>query len=740
MQEGAEFEQPTDLEGRPELLSLHRKLIAVGLAALIASTCLITFLRWQALKYIQSDEHERLRQTAELAARSALDRLARYSQLAQILASSAQFTAPADSAMDSARFERLGHRDAQRLAGQNRVVSWLQTEGGPALSSELYKYASAGPLSVWQITRGLPLESTRGKPLAESRRQLAAESIAADRGILNIAELDPDGRIIFLAPYESQLRLRYFSAAPALLAPPERVNKGERQIRAHSTLLEGNAPDAVSFIAPIERNSGVYSLVVTVATDMGTGTGARCTFGLFDGSGHPLMHAGDLNALTEGARADNSRILVLPLPSTVYTLRMLVPHSSASAVLWGVVLLALGLQALVTLFFSTIMRRALLWVCRLQWKLDNIQKQVQSRVQNLAHDFQNRIFALRTIMGNISGRLTLDQLQRLGGAIDDVGGYTDQLSTTLVPDAFALMDVPGSLSELNRDVSSYLRGVLEVVVQQQEGILKHAIPVRFEKGNGKEIFVAISRTALTRIVSNLLVNALEACTAAGTHDVSVDCIADGDYVHVRVTDDGCGIEPAFQERIFDLAYSTKGESRGKGLANCLDLARRWSANVALVSSRPLEGTVIELIARRVATPPWFVNRILLSDGMVIVVVDDEGEVFSYWEKTIAKRLEGINLNSGDQPRLIGLRGPDELRRDRRALATGTLFLVDYKFKEEATNGIELVEELNLCDKAILVTNHFEQPDVLEGISRLGLRLLPKTYMLNAKFPIEFGGA
>jgi len=126
--------------------------------------------------------------------------------------------------------------------------------------------------------------------------------------------------------------------------------------------------------------------------------------------------------------------------------------------------------------------------------------------------------------------------------------------------------------------------------------------------------------------------------------------------------------------------------------------------------------------------------------MVIVVVDDEGEVFSYWEKTIAKRLEGINLNSADQPRLIGLRGPDELRRDRRALATGTLFLVDYKFKEEATNGIELVEELNLCDKAILVTNHFEQPDVLEGISRLGLRLLPKTYMLNAKFPIEFGGA
>jgi len=81
--------------------------------------------------------------------------------------------------------------------------------------------------------------------------------------------------------------------------------------------------------------------------------------------------------------------------------------------------------------------------------------------------------------------------------------------------------------------------------------------------------------------------------------------------------------------------------------------------------------------------------------MVIVVVDDEGEVFSYWEKTIAKRLEGITSTRSDQPRLIGLRGPDELRRDRRALATGTLFLVDYSSKKRQTNGIELVEELNL---------------------------------------------
>jgi hypothetical protein len=44
----------------------------------------------------------------------------------------------------------------------------------------------------------------------------------------------------------------------------------------------------------------------------------------------------------------------------------------------------------------------------------------------------------------------------------------------------------------------------------------------------------------------------------------------------------------------------------------------------------------------------------------------------------------------------------------------------------------------LAARAILVTNYFEQIDVLEDVSRLKLRLLPKLYMLNAKFPIDLG--
>ena len=149
---------------------------------------------------------------------------------------------------------------------------------------------------------------------------------------------------------------------------------------------------------------------------------------------------------------------------------------------------------------------------------------------------------------------------------------------------------------------------------------------------------------------------------------------------------------------------------------------------------------MELHLRRCPTPPWFVNRILLTGMSVLVIVDDEGEVFDYWKKTIAERFRFIELPSQYRPRLIRLSRPSELKENQGgSLDCGTLFLIDYKFKDDNVTGIALIEELGLSDKAILVTNHFEQGDVLEAVTRLRIRLMPKTYMLNVKFPVDIGG-
>ena len=181
-------------------------------------------------------------------------------------------------------------------------------------------------------------------------------------------------------------------------------------------------------------------------------------------------------------------------------------------------------------------------------------------------------------------------------------------------------------------------------------------------------------------------------------------------------------------------------SRGKGLASALDLAKAWNATIETSAPESGTGSIFELRLKNRETPSWFVNAIKLSDKTVLVVVDDEGEVFEYWRKTLSARLEGINLPEERRPRLVGLRSAAELRENRdQALEQGTLFLIDYSFKNDEITGTQLIEELRLERNAILVTNFIEQRDVLSAVERLGIRMLPKVYLLNSKFPIDIGG-
>jgi signal transduction histidine kinase len=75
---------------------------------------------------------------------------------------------------------------------------------------------------------------------------------------------------------------------------------------------------------------------------------------------------------------------------------------------------------------------------------------------------------------------------------------------------------------------------------------------------------------LNQVWANLLQNALDAVPASG--EVTVSARAEKGAVVVRVTDDGSGIAPEVQPRIFDPVFTTKPEGQGVGLG--LDMVRR----------------------------------------------------------------------------------------------------------------------------------------------------------------------
>jgi hypothetical protein len=266
----------------------------------------------------------------------------------------------------------------------------------------------------------------------------------------------------------------------------------------------------------------------------------------------------------------------------------------------------------------------------------------------------------------------------------------------LVADTFALSGVPGGASITTIEATSYVRGTLENVIEQRTSVLKHNIPLELDKTcDGSEPFARISPTDLTRIATNLLDNSISACFEALTHDVSVSIGNTGHMVLIRVRDNGCGIDPAHQGDLFHSGFTTKGEGRGKGLSSSQKLAEKWNGRLHLVRSNLRKGTEIELQLPGCPTPPWFVNRISLTAGSILVVVDDEGPVCDYWEKRFSERLQGIDMPDALRPQLRLIRRAEDLKRDGPLRARATHFFVDYKFEGANINGIQLIEDLQI---------------------------------------------
>ena len=102
--------------------------------------------------------------------------------------------------------------------------------------------------------------------------------------------------------------------------------------------------------------------------------------------------------------------------------------------------------------------------------------------------------------------------------------------------------------------------------------------------------VPMEPSAIDRVVSNLLTNALDATAAVrGRVIVSTADVPGEASVEFRVEDDGVGIAPENLDRIFDLLFSTKGsKGTGFGLAVTKKIVTEHGGSVTVISA-PGEG-------------------------------------------------------------------------------------------------------------------------------------------------------
>ena len=101
---------------------------------------------------------------------------------------------------------------------------------------------------------------------------------------------------------------------------------------------------------------------------------------------------------------------------------------------------------------------------------------------------------------------------------------------------------------------------------------------------------------IRQVLVNLVMNACQAVGENGVIEIVTKLDAPARQVHIRVADNGCGIEKKDIERIFDPFFTTKptGEGTGLGLAVSYGIIRNNGGEI-LVSSQPGSGSVFTVV-------------------------------------------------------------------------------------------------------------------------------------------------
>lgn len=240
----------------------------------------------------------------------------------------------------------------------------------------------------------------------------------------------------------------------------------------------------------------------------------------------------------------------------------------------------------------------------------------------IAHDFNN---ILTAILGNISAGMnslknldqTVSRLAEAERACQKATGLTQQLLT------FSKGGVPikkvTALNTIIKDSCEFaLRG---------SNVSCHTIVAEDLRP------ADVDSAQITQVINNLAINANQAMPGGGSITIRADNVrlsesnglplAPGDYIRIRVIDQGTGITDDVLPHIFDPYFTTKDTGTGLGLATVYSIVKNHDGAIT-VSTEPNSGSVFsvylpasdrdpEPVSDLEDTPESGVGRILVMD-------------------------------------------------------------------------------------------------------------------------------
>ncbi|MDX8410515.1 MAG: PAS domain S-box protein [Mariprofundaceae bacterium] len=353
----------------------------------------------------------------------------------------------------------------------------------------------------------------------------------------------------------------------------------------------------------------------------------------------------------------------------------------------------------------------------------------------IAHDFNNLLTA---IMGNSSIAMMKLQTQP---------AVTSKGRTSISEHLQRIEDSCKSAADLCKQMLAYSgKGKFEVRpvdLSTVVGEMSKLMAVSISK-NSEIIFdladnlpaVEADSAQLQQVIMNLLTNASEAIdeqdkgmirVSTGVMQASKAMLAcsrtnmdlpEGQYVYLRVNDNGCGMDAATRKKIFEPFFTTKFTGRGLGMSAMLGIVQGHSGALTL-ESRPGTGSSftvmfpsMEADVQPAKEMPANVTNLAdwRTSGSVLVIDDDEAIRETASVMISAKGFTVLTAEDGRQ-------GLEVFRQHQ-----GEIVVVLLDMTMPNMNGEECFRELKRIrpDVKVLLSSGYTEDDATSSFSGLGL--------------------
>lgn len=229
------------------------------------------------------------------------------------------------------------------------------------------------------------------------------------------------------------------------------------------------------------------------------------------------------------------------------------------------------------------------------------------------------------------------------------------------------------------------------------------------------LWLFINQNEFKNKIANLISNAFEAVEANTAQKlINFSITNDKENVYIKITDNGCGIEPIILEKVKS-GYTTKINGNGIGLKSAIDFFDKNNGKL-LIESIPNHCTTVDIQIKLSPYPKWFTTKISLLDH--IVVLDDDLSIHYYIQSKLSAIFKIKYFTQISEFK--------EWVNNNKDMIHITTYFIDYYIEDGNKSGVEIINQFNINTTSYLLTNEYSIKPVQEEVIKSNIKMLPKS--------------